>query len=81
MSDTSWKEREDVHVAAMVAMTEAGKSVAASLAAAISLLERGGKKAAASDKMFDVMLDDYRQSLNDFRDTYARVFPAMEQLS
>ena len=35
----------------------------ASLAAAISLLERGGKKAAASDKMFTVMLDDYRKSL------------------
>jgi hypothetical protein len=35
----------------------------ASLAAAISLLERGGKKAAASDKMFIVMLDDYRKSL------------------
>jgi len=40
--------------------------VAASLAAAISLLERGGKsakKAAASDKMFDQMLADYRASL------------------
>ena len=38
----------------------------ASLAAAISLLERGGKavkKAAPSDKMFDQMLDDYRASL------------------
>lgn len=40
--------------------------VMASLAAAISLLERGGKlakKAAASDKMFDQMLTDYRKSL------------------
>ena len=37
--------------------------LAASLAAAISLLERGGKKAAASDKMFDQMLRDYRASL------------------
>ena len=36
----------------------------ASLAAAISLLERGGKKAAASDKMFAIMLDDYRKSLD-----------------
>ena len=34
-----------------------------SLAAAISLLERGGKRAAPSDKMFAVMLDDYRKSL------------------
>jgi len=42
-------------------------STAASLAAAISLLERGGKaakKAAPSDKMFDQMLTDYRNSLD-----------------
>lgn len=39
------------------------RSAAASLAAAISLLERGGKKAAPSDKMFDTMLNDYRKSL------------------
>lgn len=41
--------------------------LAASLAAAISLLEKGGKaakKAAASDKMFDMMLADYRASLD-----------------
>lgn len=37
---------------------------AASLAAAISLLERGGKKAAASDKMFAQMLTDYRKTLD-----------------
>ena len=37
--------------------------VLASLAAAISLLERGGKKAAPSDKMFEQMLIDYRASL------------------
>lgn len=36
---------------------------AAALAAAISLLERGGKKAAPSDKMFEMMLNDYRISL------------------
>lgn len=39
----------------------------ASLAATISLLERGGKKAAPSDKMFEVMLDDYRSALRDAR--------------
>lgn len=41
--------------------------VMASLAAAISLLERGdkaAKKAAPSDKMFDQMLADYRASLD-----------------
>ena len=40
--------------------------VMASLAAAISLLERAGKpakKAAPSDQMFDQMLEDYRASL------------------
>ena len=39
---------------------------AASLAAAVSLLERGGKaakKAAPSDKMFDQMLLDYKTAL------------------
>lgn len=37
------------------------------LAAAISLLERGDKKAAASDKMFDQMLVDYKKVLEDAR--------------
>lgn len=37
--------------------------VLASLAAAISLLERGGKKAAPSDLMFEQMLADYRNAL------------------
>jgi predicted solute-binding protein len=40
-------------------------TVTAALAAAISLLERTPKtkKAAASDKMFDQMLQDYRKAL------------------
>jgi hypothetical protein len=37
--------------------------VMASLAAAISLLEKGGKKAAPSDKMFAQMLADYKAAL------------------
>ncbi len=36
---------------------------AASLAGAISLLENSPKSGAPSDKMFDAMLDDYRESL------------------
>jgi len=46
-------------------MREAFVRVLASLAAAISILERTpkAKKAAASDKMFDTMLDDYRKAL------------------
>lgn len=47
----------------------------ASLAAAISLLERTpkAKKAAASDKMFDQMLDDYRRALANARDAISEV--------
>lgn len=45
---------------------------AASLAAAISLLERGGKKAAPSDKMFEQMLCDYRASLEKARELLKR---------
>jgi hypothetical protein len=38
----------------------------AALRAAISLLEKGGKKAAASDKMFAQMLTDYRRAADNF---------------
>lgn len=43
-------------------LLEALKDSLASLIAAISLLERGSKKAAPSDKMFDQMLADYQAS-------------------
>jgi len=46
---------------------EALVGTAASLAAAISLLERGSKKAAPSDKMFDQMIRDYKKSLDSAR--------------
>ena len=46
--------------------------VMASLAAAISLLERGGRKAAASDKMFAQMLVDYNASLDRARAALGR---------
>jgi hypothetical protein len=49
-------------------MRETLIDVMASLAAAISLLERSHKTAAPSDKMFDLMLDDYRASLQRARD-------------
>ena len=42
-------------------------AVMAALAAAISLLERSPKTAAPSDKMFDIMLDDYRRALDNAR--------------
>lgn len=40
----------------------------ASLIAAISLLEHGGKRAAASDRMFEQMLDDYQRTANAARE-------------
>ena len=46
------------------AMREALIETAASLSAAHSLLSRGGKRAAPSNKMFAVMLEDYRKSLD-----------------
>ncbi len=63
--------RADLHAIALAAAKAEGVPVAASLAAAISLLERGGKKAAPSDKMFYQMLKDYRESLDAFRKSYA----------
>ena len=47
------------------ALEEALIKTGASLAAAISLLEHGGRKAAASDKMFEIMLEDYRAALSE----------------
>ena len=47
--------------------------VAGALAAAISLLEKGGKKAAPSDKMFEQMLADYQKTLDEYRATLARI--------
>lgn len=41
--------------------------MAASLAAAISLLERSPKTGAPSDKMFDMMVSDYKRSLEAWR--------------
>ena len=48
----------------LVTEREALLRTAASLAAAISLLERGGNRtAAASDRMFDQMIADYKRTL------------------
>ena len=45
----------------------------AHLAAAIYLLEKGGKKAAPSNKMFDQMIADYKNSLERTRATLAEL--------
>ena len=52
---------------------KAAVDTCASLAAAISLLDRGGKKAAPSNKMFDQMMADYRASLERTRTTLAEL--------
>jgi len=40
---------------------------ASSLIAAVSSLESGGRKTAASDKMFEQMLRDYKESISEVR--------------
>ena len=44
-------------------LREALIDILASLVASVDLLERGGKKAAPSDKMFAQMLVDYKNSI------------------
>lgn len=44
-------------------LREALLDTTASLVASVSLLERGGKKAASSDRMFAQMLIDYKNSI------------------
>lgn len=63
-------------VAEIERLREASIGCAAALAAAISLLERGGRKAAPSDRMFAQMLEDYRRALADTRAALAT--PAQE---
>jgi hypothetical protein len=67
--DDTIKELEAKLAKAVDAAVDAG----ASLAAAISLLERGGRKAAPSNKMFDQMLVDYRNSLERTRTALAEI--------
>jgi len=62
-----WEERAKQAEAEVDALRKHAIAVMASLAAAISLLERGGKKAAPSNKMFAQMLVDYKRALEDAR--------------
>lgn len=68
------RERDEAREQVRV-LRETGVSVTASLVAAISLLERGGKQAAPSDKMFYQMLDDYHSAVKEFRETFAATEP------
>jgi hypothetical protein len=66
-------ERNALLEARLGKAVDAAVDAGASLAAAISLLERGGRKAAPSNKMFDQMLVDYRNSLERTRATLAEI--------
>ena len=66
-------DRAQTAEAKLAKAVEAVIDAGASLAAAISLLEKGGKKAAPSNKMFDQMLADYRNSLERTRTTLAEL--------
>ena len=59
-------------IAAAPELYEAAIGAGAALAAAISLLEGGGKKAAPSDRMFDQMLLDYNAALDRARAALAK---------
>lgn len=63
----------DAAEAKVAKLVEVLTSAAASLAAAISLLERGGKKAAPSDQMFNQMLIDYNLALDNARSAIREV--------
>ena len=65
------KANEDLLNARVAVLREALVSPTVHLLAAISLLEKGGKKAAPSDKMFEIMLDDYRRSVEEARAAHA----------
>ncbi len=54
------------------------KDLLVHLIAATSLLERGGRKAAASDKMFAAMLSDYKKSIARGRKFLKELDPSAE---
>lgn len=79
-TDRGWRDDPETEanadlIAAAPDLQDALLDVAASLAAAISLLERGPKTAAPSNKMFDQMLTDYRASLTRARAAIAKAQP------
>ena len=55
-------------------LEEASLHLAASLTAAITLLEMGGRKAAPSNKMFDQMIQDYKNSLDNWSNVYNYIY-------
>lgn len=67
-----WERRATTAEADIAELVEGIIDVAASLVAAVSLLERGGKKAAPSNKMFDQMIVDYKNSIERARTLIAK---------
>ena len=61
-SDVQISDADATLIAASPDLLEALRGTTAALVAAISLLERGGKRAAPSDKMFAQMLKDYAKA-------------------
>lgn len=59
-------------IAAAPDLLEALKSTTAALAAALHLLECGGRQAAASDRMFQQMLVDYKAAIKTAQAAFAR---------
>jgi|GEM_PF-1275811 hypothetical protein len=59
-------------IAAAPELLEVLKNVTAHLVAAHSLLQRGGKSAAASDAVFNLMLSDYEKSFESGRAAIAK---------
>lgn len=56
----------------MAGLVDALKHTTASLVAAVSLLEHGGRKAAPSDKMFEQMLVDYKAAIEHARQVLSK---------
>lgn len=56
-------------------LLEALRDVLPALVAAVSLLERGGKKAAPSDRMFRQMLRDYNAAIERGRAVWLEIEP------
>ena len=58
-----WKDKHEQQSACIAELETALKDATVRLIAAVSLLERGGKKGAPSNKMFEQMLVDYKNGI------------------
>lgn len=73
LPDCNWKDKDSIiaRLEAMIKQLELERDMYKQsaidcfvhLEAAVSLLEKGGKQAAPSDRMFNVMLNDYKNCI------------------